>query len=218
MKRVRVLVITILCLPFIVGCDYIIPHVWRYKITVEIETPEGIKSGSAVRQVTARLLLPITPEARNISHIIEGEAVVVDMGHRGILFDLVGAYDQVQKAFPINETMPLAKRLRYYSSLKKNSISSLPVTKRQFITFADINNPQSIKSINSNELEIVFGQGVRFKNIRIEIVDMAPTFGQIREKLKWFDDKKIGLDRWDPKKPDPANYLTKESFIKGERL
>ena len=25
---------------------------WRYKMTVEIETPEGIKTGSAVREVT----------------------------------------------------------------------------------------------------------------------------------------------------------------------
>ena len=33
--------------------DYIVPSTWRYKITVEVETPEGIKSGSAVREVRA---------------------------------------------------------------------------------------------------------------------------------------------------------------------
>ena len=25
---------------------------WRYKVTVEIETPEGVKSGSAIRQLS----------------------------------------------------------------------------------------------------------------------------------------------------------------------
>ena len=51
--------------------DYIIPSTWRYKITIEVETPEGEKIGTAIRQVTAQLNPQITPETHPISYRIK---------------------------------------------------------------------------------------------------------------------------------------------------
>ena len=209
----------ILCLCsllLLTGCDYIFPHTWRYKITVEIKTPEGIKSGYAVREVTARLQYPLNPDVGKVVYHVAGEAVVVDLGERGILFSLIGAKDEVQKAFPKN-TKKIPEKLDYYNHLKVGSTAELPSKKRQFITFTDIDDPISIRTVEQSDFENVFGEGVSFNKITIEIVSQPVSFGTVREALKWFDTKRIGSRRWDPKKPDQANYLTKEDFIQGKR-
>lgn len=49
---------------------------WRYKMTVTVETPEGLKTGSAVREVYVARGLKITPES--LPHVkVTGEAVVL---------------------------------------------------------------------------------------------------------------------------------------------
>ena len=85
---------------FLASCDYFIPSTWNYRITVEIDTPEGIKSGSAVRKVVATLQPKVTPETKQVSHRVYGEAVVIDLGKRGVVFALIGSHEEVYKAFP----------------------------------------------------------------------------------------------------------------------
>lgn len=72
------------------GISYIasIPQTFRYKITVEIETPEGIKTGSAVREVriSNNLAKYVNPDVRSLTYRVIGEAVSIDLGEHGILF------------------------------------------------------------------------------------------------------------------------------------
>jgi hypothetical protein len=57
------------------GCDY--TTTFRYKLTLEVETPDGVKSGSSVMQVTAtEIWIP----ARGLSAHYKGEALYVDLG------------------------------------------------------------------------------------------------------------------------------------------
>tara|TARA_A200000113_G_C8801581_1_gene334295 strand:- start:385 stop:666 length:282 start_codon:yes stop_codon:yes gene_type:complete len=55
---------------------------WRYKMTVEIDTPEGVKSGSAVRQMGDNYKVTFPVEATNYGEVL-GEAVVVDISFDG---------------------------------------------------------------------------------------------------------------------------------------
>ena len=64
---------------------------WRYKMTVTVETPEGIKTGSAVREVHVRTEPDILPEAATMHFSVKGEAVVVDLGHGKYLFAVMDA-------------------------------------------------------------------------------------------------------------------------------
>jgi hypothetical protein len=84
--------------------DYVVPTTWRYKITIEIETPEGIKTGSAVREVRAwkNAAKIINPDVAPIEYEVIGEAVVVDLGKRGVLFGLIDwdSYEEVESSFP----------------------------------------------------------------------------------------------------------------------
>lgn len=63
---------------------------YRYRLTVEVDTPEGLRTGSSVIEVTTRLAGPYSiPNPGQVLHSSRGEAVSVDLGRRGILFALL---------------------------------------------------------------------------------------------------------------------------------
>ena len=88
---------------------------WRYKITIEVETPEGIKSGYAVREVTAQTRITINPDLPPEMFNTFGEAVVIDLGKYGTLFSLIGehSYMQVEAAIPPEKS---ANKINYYKN------------------------------------------------------------------------------------------------------
>ena len=57
-------------------------------MTITVDTPEGVKTGSAVHEISNSKGLFGFPDAGNPADI-EGEAVVVDLGERGVLFALI---------------------------------------------------------------------------------------------------------------------------------
>ena len=77
---------------------------YRYRLTIEVETPQGLRSGSSVIETTIRDTTGAvlsTPEARTISSKVRGEAVFVDLGEgRNVvaILALSGASD-LAKAF-----------------------------------------------------------------------------------------------------------------------
>jgi hypothetical protein len=63
---------------------------YRYRLTVEVETPEGIKSGSSVIEVSKKVTSKYSiPNAGSVISRVKGEAVAVDLGKRGVLFALL---------------------------------------------------------------------------------------------------------------------------------
>ncbi len=195
--------------------DLYVSGTWRYKMTVTVETPEGIKTGSAVREVsnsTSSVRLDL-PEAGNPPKY-KGEAVVIDLGKRGYLFAL-GSYKEFYGAFPVKAPDTI-EGIKYYNSLPSGEKTSL---KREnfpwFVIFTDINDPQSIKTIDPDNLSEVFGVGVKLKEITVEITEDQVTWGEVRNALKWFREKKMGLKFADPQITDQAKYLSSSSFAEG---
>jgi hypothetical protein len=63
---------------------------YRYRLTVEVDTPEGLKRGSSVIEVkTRRASQNAIPSPGLLSHKVRGEAVTVDLGARGVMFALL---------------------------------------------------------------------------------------------------------------------------------
>lgn len=150
---------------------------WRYKITVSVETPEGIKTGSAVREVHVELKprpvykpYPFHPEVTS-----KGEAVVVDLGSRGILFALTSFddYRTVFEAFPSGHGGTTPPAVEYYSNLKnaKAVLEPGPLPNPVLVTFADTNDPKTIKIVSPSKMSHDFGDGVYLKSITIEMTD-----------------------------------------------
>ena len=186
----------------------------RYKMTVEVETPEGIKTGSAVREISM-VSRPKRMGEMNDTHmrLEKGEAVVVDLGQRGVLFATLGsATDPVWSflnAFPSPCAEGAVSRcsVKYYSSLKLGDRAQLSARYYpMFVAFGDLNDPKSAKNvlemkscpdpatgipdnsrcIDKDHFEETFGQGVQLKAIFIEITDQ-PFFPIVGHFLKWLD-------------------------------
>jgi hypothetical protein len=107
----------------------------RYKMTVEVETPEGIRTGSAVREISM-VSRPKRMGESNDTHVRleKGEAVVVDLGQRGVLFVLMsigGGGGQAIwapfNAFPTACSKGAISRcsINYYSNLKNTGKAEL---------------------------------------------------------------------------------------------
>jgi hypothetical protein len=98
---------------------------FRYKMTVEVETPEGLKTGSAVREVNVVIAHPDIQGMNGTRAFVKGEAVVVDLGKRGVLFALLKGfkysydhdYQVVFEAFPGPPGLT-EEGLNYYTHLK----------------------------------------------------------------------------------------------------
>jgi hypothetical protein len=71
------------------GCgSFLFPSRYRFRMTVEVSTPQGLKTGSSVMEVSATRQILATSETHPISAGLRGEAVVVDLPS-GPLFALL---------------------------------------------------------------------------------------------------------------------------------
>lgn len=178
---------------------------WRYRLTVNVETPEGLKSGSAVREVHVVARPPFALPQVGPSADVRGEAVVVDLGTRGKLFALVDTNDEniVIRSFPGHGGLS-AKGIRYYNSLDNASASVPWEAYPRIVTFKDINDPKTViepfriifggddqpvlerirAQDREDNLKDVFGKGVKLKNITVEMTN-DPVTWQIEEMIPW---------------------------------
>lgn len=166
---------------------------WRYKMTVAVDTPEGLKTGSAVREVTMATGWSPLPEMTP-SLEVKGEAVVVDLGERGVLFALMHGYnpdgyyrsvdygsDIIFDVFPGPRGYPVDV-INFYSTLDGAKRTLQPKDYPMFVHFRNITNPVSVEAVSVTNiedqtfrggtatirtLENVFGKGVQLKYVTI---------------------------------------------------
>lgn len=195
----------------------------RYKMVVEVETPEGVKVGSAAREMGLG-------KKRNFvgppSSGIRGEAVVIDLPGGQTLFALLtGGDGDVDYAKQIggraevwgkSPSEPRDGPVELYpeapDTIGLKRTNPLPM----LVRFRDIADPTSVERVDPNDLAASFGAGVRLKRIAIESSDEDVTTG-IEKRLVW-------LDRYYDKMLDGstihnsralANSLGRGSFIVG---
>ena len=194
----------IVVMVFLSSCEIIEQKTWNYRVTVEVNTPEGLKVGSAVRQIHAILQPRITPETKSRAKII-GDAVAVDLGDRGVLFALVDwdSYEELFQTFPYHDDPFTSEGLNYYSTLTSAEPVELDPLKKPgyptLVMFEDIDNPLTIQQVmkwkrNGNGFAFVednfsenFGEGVSVKRITIQPTS-APVTNKIKTILPWLDD------------------------------
>lgn len=176
-KLLKPLIVLAVCAVVWLAWDYYSPSgTWRYKVTVTVETPEGIKTGSAVRVASTYTEQSIIPQqGGRFYNISRGEAVVVDLGKRGVLFSIMSGQDEAEFVFK-----------SFAGKEKTNKISSTLV-KYPYVstlTFTDLNNPKTVKGVEYKNLAKSFGEGVTLKEVTVEITDEPVTTG-IEKWLPW---------------------------------
>lgn len=139
-----------------------------YRMTVEVDTPAGLRSGSSVIGFSTASVPRWLPGSPGSATSMEGESPVVDLGEGRLLIALL--HDEHRGHAVRDWQRP---ELRH----SDNSIRAdrLPV----LVTFRDWSDPASIVDVPPTDLAAHFGSGYRLRSVRFEPTDEHPTFGRL---------------------------------------
>jgi hypothetical protein len=195
------------------GCG---PVVFRYKLTLALDTPDGIKSASTVTEVRYQPSIP-TGIPGPIPTKVDGEALYLDLGPGNRpLIALRGWNISVAnsgKPNPPRQDSPawgqyylspcfLAKlygekqcgsdveaaaSFGRYRGARPLKTTELP----NLITFADSGDPASVILVNPDNPSAALGQSVRWQAMTLEFTDEPATRG-IDNKLPWLKGMRWG--------------------------
>jgi hypothetical protein len=159
---------------------------WRQKITVSVSTPEGIKSASNIMQASigdkgARWT---PPEASGAKIDLIGEAVVLEAAPGRYLFALLNGMPMAYAVFfPDEAPLEIASRLESLRETRTLTPDQYPL----LVTFADINDPASVRRVDPADLAASFGAGYRLGSISMTITDEPMTEGTVEAVLEWLN-------------------------------
>jgi len=143
----------------------------KFRLTIEVETPEGIKSAAGVMSVH-----PDRGYSRRGQTAVRGDAVFVDLGGGR---NLVALLAHIDKTIDLEGITYVA--LRAYKAAGRNPsfnemgrmTGAVPVTGALvpvLVTFADVNDPATARAVPPDDPEAVFGKGFRVHGITAEVV------------------------------------------------
>lgn len=196
-------------------------HTYRYKLTVEVDTPEGVRSGYAVREVTWRDGPRITIEAASGYMNHRGEAVVVKLPENQLLFALLPPDG--------GETSALAFGTSRISNTETRSVIDLDTPASpgkawgkdgfpRLVRFRDLADPSSVERIEPSDLSLVFGDGFKLSRITAQLTG-DPVSQSVAKSLPWLSASKGVFVRKDPAVPlsdMPSEHrLSKFAFRRG---
>lgn len=160
-------------------------YYWRQKISVVVETPQGLRSASTVLQVTLTdsTKLYANPEAQGVTRNIAGEAVTLEVAPGRYLFALLRGAPSADVVFlppntPLLEFVPKLTKLREERQLPQGRYPVL-------VTFSDIDEPSSVMRVDPGDLSANFGPGYRLDSITLSVTDEPVTRGRVRQLLPW---------------------------------
>lgn len=188
MNRMLVAVFLVLSSLGLSGCG---TYDWHQKMTVEVETPDGVKSGSAVTEVSwweNRFF----KDGATLQSKIEGEAVMVDLGSGYYLFALLSHANDSGYMAGLAPRIVVDRDQLVWSleaiTRAKALSGRLEVPPKHFpmlVTFTDINDPKSVKEVNPVNLGATFGAGYALQSLTLEVTDEPVLGGKIESLLNW---------------------------------
>jgi hypothetical protein len=153
----------------------------KYRLTVEVETPEGVKSASGVMAVH-----PDRSYSRGGHTLTRGDAVLVDLG--GVNYVALRAYNAAGRKASFNEMSRMTGAVPVKGAL-------VPV----LVTFTDLTDPGTAREVLPDEVEAGLGKGFHVGSISVEVVpnglwplDFGGPLGEpvtrgIEAKLPWWN-------------------------------
>ena len=165
---------------------------WRQKLTVVVETPEGVKTGSSVVAVEWRDGPDLFPDAPHVTSSMRGEATVVNLGGGRTLFALIGGSERrALRAFSGEPLPPDTDSLMPIVRLVAATEGPPPVDLQPghyplMVTFDDIADPKTVRRVDPDDLAASFGPGTRLTSVTLEITDEPVTEGKVEQVLGWW--------------------------------
>lgn len=179
------------------GCDPS-PRTVRYRLTLAVQTPEGERVGSSV--VETKETYSTQPALGGTYVSLTGEATVVDLSPRGVLFCAMawdpkrppnpapmrlnmpasafyGRYDKAERITKLGQLLDALNRDKPQTDLPLYSVPML-------VRFRDLNDSASVERVDPDDLAAAFGPGVRLVRATVAITDDPVTEG-IERWLPW---------------------------------
>ena len=189
----RLVLLACLLSTLMTGCGVIIPHHYRFKLTVEVRTPAGVRRGSSVYQVTAANLPALLPNEQKRDWSVKGEAVAVDLPDGRTLFALMRTRNAFQEDLALmslaaldpkfkNDVVESAGRVGLGFSTNRRA----EVQRADFpllVVFGDTADPKSALEIDPDRSGAL---GPGYGPIRISIEKTSePVTRRIEKRLPW---------------------------------
>ncbi len=210
----RSLIVIVLPLLVLTGCGK--NYDWHQKLTVEVETPEGLKTGSSV--MSARLIdthgIFVPAEANVVSFQLNGEAVALEVSQVRYLFVLLKSVPSLNwLVYPKMDSAKAGSLLESGDDGGAGKVALKPDQYPLLVTFDDINDPASVKRIDPANLEATFGPGYRLNRITLSLTKEPVTKRKVEKVLGWLID--VGNKRFylDPHSPSLIKDFTPEQLI-----
>ena len=184
----------------------------RYRLTAEVETPEGVRIGSSVIEVTwgaSRLNGPFGGSG----YSVRGEAAAVDLPGGQTLFVLLSSADDVDWAAWVIKRIPTAGKAEQAKPEASDLEARIASARRELdliradravhlvwsptvphgipgltpptmIRFRDLRDPKSVELVDPDDLTKAFGPGYRLKALAVQVTHEPVTSG-IQKRLGW---------------------------------
>jgi hypothetical protein len=172
----------------------------KYRLAVEVETPEGVKSASGVLSVH-----PDRGYSRHGSTLTKGDAVWVDLGSGRNLLALLAHIDDngleldgmnfvALRAFNAAGRKTTFNTMNQMTGTAPATGALIPV----LAAFSDINDPATMRAVKPDDFEATYGKGFGLRGVTVEAVangfwplDFGGVLGEpvtrgIEAKLPWW--------------------------------
>jgi hypothetical protein len=193
---------------------------YRFRITLNVDTPNGLKTGSSVMEVrTRRYPAWTTLGQSNSTSRLTGDAIFLDLGPdaQGETRNVVSLLTSGPRGELVSFDMFVSRAFApWWRPAQKSDnfrgaqweLSKLPVGTAvdlqgdllpTLISFARLNDPKTARAVHPGDFPRVFGQGITFRDARLEIVPAGiwpfrllglggePVTRGIENKLPWWN-------------------------------
>lgn len=195
---------------------------YRYRLRAIVDTPQGTREGSSVREVRLGNNLCCTTGGFEYAYGFDGEALAVDLP-TGTLFVLLGRYGYDQQWSYRGVTQQILQEAGR-NHWDKSAMEELPEIFKSrktwlvpgtdcplLVHFMNLNNPKTLSVINANDLQYVFGRETWLRELRIELTS-EPITKTIRQRLPWLPENGGSAAIIQPPSSYEKNTITYDSF------
>jgi hypothetical protein len=148
----------------------------RFRLLVDVDTPEGLRSGVGVIGYTRRHRPSIqSPTGVRLETRVDAEAVAVDMPDGRTLYML-----HTQRGFPDHLVFLLARLNPGRDKITLIAPEDYPT----FVMFSNPLDPASVRQVDPAALDAAFGRGYRLLRVAVAITK-DPISRTIIDRLPW---------------------------------
>lgn len=164
-------------------------YTYRYRMTVEVEDDGKVHIGSSVIEVRINMQPQFGSAPPYVPHT-SGEAVFVDLGDGRNVIALLAAGSRAENVNYSDSIVPGLFDLPFKDWAKLSDLRGtreVPGSRTPtFVTFTDLNDPNSARVVEPADFPKIFGAGVKPPIVTIEMTNDPVTEG-IEKKLPWWN-------------------------------